>query len=338
MTTQYTIYLVNNSAQTQQFWCFLATPDELAGDPGVFANSSMSLALSSGQPGTNTFTIPVQYVVSAGASNQAVGFGVEIDSSITSNAELGQLWEADYANAPPDMGPGLKLLDSAGAPATAIALQSNKFDEVTNEANHWFSNMSFGIETERGFIGMTWSPSPQQTRTLTPLLKFYVAVGSYGSNTLARWTDISNKSAMLQVPDSFQLDEATVTYGADGGWSVTPGAPPASPPRRSVHDDVARDSATPRVSQGPSQEDTVAAIQWNTSSAVAETGPLTMSGTLTVKVALAASFTAFVLGGIVFKISRAAAGGTTVEFSYSGRDSVDAVKSLFTVGAKLLFS
>ncbi|MCY1009482.1 hypothetical protein OV079_28740 [Nannocystis pusilla] len=82
----------------------------------------------------------------------------------------------------------------------------------------------------------------------------------------------------------------------------------------------------------------MAAIQWNTSSAVAETGPLTMSGTLTVKVALAASFTAFVLGGIVFKISRAAAGGTTVEFSYSGRESVDAVKSLFTVGAKLLFS
>jgi hypothetical protein len=104
MTTPYTIYLVNNSSNTALFWCFLAPPVELAGDPNVFANSSTSLSVPPMSPATNTFTIPVQYVVGAGASNSAVGLNIRIDSNITLNTDLAQAWEANYATVPPNQG------------------------------------------------------------------------------------------------------------------------------------------------------------------------------------------------------------------------------------------
>src|SRR5262249_61371312 len=105
MTTQYTIYLVNESAVTQVFWCFLAQPQELASDPNVYANSSTSLAVGPFQPGYNTFTIPVQYIVGAGASNNAVGLNIQVTSSVQNNADLGQMWDANYATVPPNQGP-----------------------------------------------------------------------------------------------------------------------------------------------------------------------------------------------------------------------------------------
>jgi hypothetical protein len=46
----YTIYLVNQSADDQLFWCFLARPVELVNDPQVYANSSASLEVVSNSP------------------------------------------------------------------------------------------------------------------------------------------------------------------------------------------------------------------------------------------------------------------------------------------------
>ena len=223
MTTSYTIYLVNNSMSTQVFWLFLAPPEELS-TPDVFANSSTSLAVPANSPATNTFTVPVQYVVGAGASNNAVGLNVVISSTISQNTDLQQGWQATYADAPPNMGPTL-LAGSAPANKDQIAIASNGFNQASNEANGWFSSMSYGVKTSQGFAGMTWSPSPAQTRTLTPLLQFYVAVGTFQANSLAAWTDVSNTSAQLDVPSSFLQNKCTVTYTATVGWTVTPGAP-----------------------------------------------------------------------------------------------------------------
>ena len=94
MPTNYTIYLINQSSTTQTFWCFLARPQEVASDPTVFANSSASLAIDSNDPSTNSFTIPVQYVVAAGASNNAVGLNVKVNSTISQDSDLTQVWDA----------------------------------------------------------------------------------------------------------------------------------------------------------------------------------------------------------------------------------------------------
>jgi hypothetical protein len=365
MTTQYTIYLVNNSATTQIFWCFLTRPVELASDPGVYANSSTSLAVASMAPGINTFTIPVQYIVGAGASNNAVGLNIKIDSIVTQDTDLGQMWDANYATVPPNMGPSLAL-DSASAPAGTIAIKSNAFNRGSNEANGWFSNMSYGVQTNQGFIGMSWSPSPQQTRTITPVLKFYVTTGSYGANSLASWTDVANDSAMISVPSSFQYNKTTVTYTDTGAWIVTPGAPSMLASAdfggrggvfsliqshrllseahakliglaRPAADCPALPEPQPNVADG-TQEDALVNVQWDPRVTTSELGEIVLTGTLTVATALTAAFTVFVLGGVTFSITRAPVGGTTVKFSYSGTKSVEAVKALFAAGRGLLFS
>jgi len=359
MADNYTIYLVNKSAGDQIFWCFLEEPKELAGQAGVFANSAASLAVIPNYPGENYFTIPVQFVVGAGASNNAVGLNVRVTSAITQNASLTDQFSAEYATVPPNKGPVLTMTGNRAAP-TQISIASNGFNQATNENNGWFSNMSFGINTAAGFMGMTWSPFPSQTRTLTPILNFYVAVGSYGANTLAAYTTVSNKSAHLTTPNSFLRNEATVTYTATGAWQVTPGKPKVSllagaattmDSLVDAHLYLARAHAdlitlgeqsryllAEPTRQEDTQEDTVVSVRWKSSPAMGdEAAPaLTfLAGTLTVTTALIAAFTYFVLSGVEFQIASAPVGGTTIDFTYSGNQSAAAIQALFTAGAQV---
>ncbi|MEA3012458.1 MAG: hypothetical protein QOD42_1003 [Sphingomonadales bacterium] len=225
MPDTYTIYLENESAEPQTFWCFLAPPEELANDDGVFANSGLSLTVAPGSRAIEAFGIRVEYVVGAGASNHPVGPNEAIVSDVTKEASLRDTWNATYATAPPEAGPSMAKA-ATPAPPNAIAIVSNAFDRVSNENRGWFSSQTFGIETQQGFVGMSWSPMPQRTRTITPRLAFYVAVGDYSSNALAIWYDVYGYSAVIEAPGNFELNECTVTFTEVGAWMVTPGRPP----------------------------------------------------------------------------------------------------------------
>lgn len=340
MTDTYTIYLVNNSADIQTFWCFLAPPQQLVNDPGVFANSSASLAVRPNSQGQNYFAIPVQYVVGAGASNQAVGLNVQVVSNVTNNASLQDQWSAQYATVPPNMGPTMSRLGTSG-PANTISIASNAFNKSENENASWFSNQSFGIQTQSGFIGMTWSPNPQQTRTLTPKLTFYVSVGDYGQNSLASWNDVSNNAATISVPNDFQYNKCTVTYTATGGWTVTQGPPPASALAADLgwllSEDHLELAALTYLSLGDTQADTLSTVAWDSADIFTADGNTYLSGSLTVTTALKAAFGYFILSGVRFQVDRSEAGGTTVHFSYSGTRSAQAVQDLFRAGVQLLF-
>jgi len=200
---------------------------------GVYANSTASLAVIPNDPGLNFFTILTQYIVGAGASNHAVKVGARIvvsapivaaASSVTHDAALGDMWDANYATWPPNEGPSLNL-SGTKSPSETIAIRSNAFNKVVNENNDWFSNMSFGIQSESGFIGMTWSPNPQEIRAVTPRLHFYLVSGNYGSNVVASFDDVSNTSASIKVPSDFIHNKCTVTHTEIGDWLVTPGEP-----------------------------------------------------------------------------------------------------------------
>jgi hypothetical protein len=353
MADNYTIYLVNRSSTTQLFWCFLQQPVELAGQPGVFANSAASLAVPSNSPAQNFFTIPAQFVVGAGASNNAVGLNVKVTSAITLDAQLTEQYKAVYANVPPNMGPTLTLSGTDASP-TQISIAANGFNQGSNENQGWFSNMSFGVNTASGFMGMTWSPSPAQTTTLTPTLSFYVAVGSYGANTLAGYTAISNTSAKLTTPGSFSLNAATVTYTVTGGWQVTPGKPAkfagasidslADAHRflTQAHSDLitlAGESAAQSryLLADKSQTDKVVSVTWDTKAAKrdAEAAQTFLVGTLTVGTALAAAFAYFTLSGVTFQITSAPVNGTTVNFTYSGNQSAAAIQALLKAGVEI---
>lgn len=345
MPTNYTIYLINQSSSTQTFWCFLARPQEVASDPSVFANSSASLAIDSNDPATNSFTIPVQYVVAAGASNNAVGLNVKVNSTISQNSDLSQVWDATYADAPPNKGPKLSLNPESVGP-NSLKIISNPFAQDSNESLGWYASQSFGIQTEAGFMGMSWSPSPNKSRTLTPKLSFYVSTGEFGSSTLADWTQVSNDSAQVNVPGNFIAGACTVTLLNNGKWKITPGKPTKMMLMSDLgfltseaHGEL---MALAYLESDKVQKDEVTSVSWpkqEVLNAAVEGGEADtyLTGTITVATALAASFAFFIISGVQFTITRPARGRTTVEFSYSGQQSVQQIKDLVVAGANALF-
>ena len=230
--TDYKIYLVNKGVKAKTFWCFLDTPHGLLGEK-VYANSSTMLSVPPNYQGTNTFTVPIQYKVAAGADNKALGLNTKINSLITIDAELEKTYTAIYANSkrvPPSGSPLLTLAQNVDSPEKTIGILSNVFDQGKNHDEKHFSHMSFGIQTEQGFTGITWDPSPNNEYTITPKIKFYIATGNFTSETLADINDISRTSATVALTD-FENLEATVTLRSDGRWNVTKGAPkPPLPP------------------------------------------------------------------------------------------------------------
>lgn len=221
--TNYKIYLVNEGATDKNFWCFLEKPEGVLGKK-VYANSNAMLNVLPNYPGVNKFTIPISYQIGVGASNEAVGLNIKIDSNIMEEVKLTDLYHAKYATAPPKRGPVLTLDQQQSSPANTIKIKSNNFDRVKNENNGWYSNMSFGIKTANGFIGVTWAPSPNEDSTITPKFAFYIATGNYTSNGLADITTISDTSAKVTL-DQFKNLEATVTLNSKGDFIVTPGRP-----------------------------------------------------------------------------------------------------------------
>lgn len=341
MTDTYTIYLVNNSADIQTFWCFLAPPQQLVNDPGVFANSSASLAVRPNSQGQNYFVVPVQYVVGAGASNQAVGLNVQVVSNVTNTASLQDQWSAEYATVPPPMGPTMKRLGTSG-PANTISIASNGFNKTANENASWFSNQSFGIETQSGFMGMTWSPNPQQTRTLTPKLTFYVSVGDYGQNALASWNDVSSNCATISVPNDFTYNKCTVTYTETGDWTVTQGPPPALAVTADLgwllSEEQRELAALTYLSlSDDTQADTLSTVAWDSADIFTANGNTILKGKLSVTTALGAAFTYFLLSGVRFQVDQPEAGKKSVHFSYEGTRSAQSIQDLFKAGVLLLF-
>jgi hypothetical protein len=344
MTDTYTIYLQNQSAEPQNFWCFLAPPEALSDDPGVFANSSASITVVPHYHGTADFVIPVQYIVDAAASNHPVGLAVTVEANYSDNASLGDVWDATYSNAPPNQGP--TLLKASNDKSKNISIVTNAFNRLSNERAGWFSSQTFGIETEAGFIGMTWSPDPGQTRTLTPELTFYVSVGKYGANKLAHWDQVSNTSATISAPSSFDdLNKCTVTYTQSGGWLVSAGPPVSlaftkdlSFLRSQEHHEL---MAIAYMEAGDVTKDTLVSVKWEGSmDSMGEgraVGITHLTGTVTVATALGAAFTFFFLNGVRFAISGNSAGARTFRFSYEGDRAAASVKGLFKAGAQLIF-
>jgi hypothetical protein len=222
-TTNYNIYVVNQMTSAQEFWCFLAAP-QVSTSGTVYANSSAYLTVVPSSTDFNSFTVPVQYVFEAGASNQAVGLNIKIQSSTSEDVNLGSQWEASFANPALHEGPTLTNYGSA-APTGSLQYETNSYDQSQEGPDRWYGNETFGIETEQGFIGLTWAPVANTTITIMPNLQFYIATGSFQANTLASMTTVSNDSQLVSLNDFDQSLNCTVTLSPSGTWSVAPGMP-----------------------------------------------------------------------------------------------------------------
>lgn len=207
----------------QTFWCFLATPQPLQ-DSNVYANSSAYITVASNAEGNNSFGIPVQYIFAAGASNKPVGLGVFIDSHIDKKVSIGDQWQGSFFDAKDHQGPSL-LPTGDRAPSNTIQLLTNNYDQAQEAVHEWYASNTFGVESDAGFIGLTWAPQAGKTTTLTPKLEFYIATGDYERNTLADLSIISTKSQSISLTDFDKAFDCTVTLDSSGIWSVASGKP-----------------------------------------------------------------------------------------------------------------
>ncbi len=222
-TTNYRIYLVNQGSSARNFWCFFQEPLGLPSS-GVFGNSDSVLSVPPNYPGLNYFTIPYQYVLGSGASNQPVGWHSQITTSYLEAVQLEQIWEVNYVTVPPRQGPSMRLKQGEKSAPNTVGAQVNSFDQVKNENESWYGNMSFGIQSGNGYIGVVWAPSPLDNFTITPKFAFYITTGDYTSNDLEDINSIANNSAKIGLSD-FQNLEVTVTLTSSGSWLVNPGKP-----------------------------------------------------------------------------------------------------------------
>lgn len=337
MPSEYTIYIVNKSETKKRFFCFLDRPKDLEANPKVYANSNASVNVDTGYPGRTRFIIPIQYKINAGCSNKAVQLRIRVQADNPSDIELGQTWEANYYPPADTQGP---IVTNKGATVDPkqVNFLTNTFAKNTEAEYSWYSNLSFGKETEQGFIGFTWSPEPGSSRSIQPTVKFYINYGSFESNVLAEWTEVSRNAA--EVSAFSPKGEATVTLEANGSWTVT-----ASPPTLAsmigglgghLSDEDVEQAALTSFSLIEDQIDTVEGVVWRDQNVQTEAGLNTyLVGTLTVRGALTASFAYFILSGIKFEIGRDRAGMSTFSFSYNGERSAASIKALFRAGATI---
>lgn len=218
MKTNYKINLINHSLSDQKFWCFLGEP-KASFRSTVFANSDtyVIVPINDGSQ-RNSFNIPWQNVVAVGASNEAVASGAHIESSVTERTGVEVMWEADYSEKKP---PTLKQ----SGRARTLTIQSNYFNKGLEMANQRYGSMTYGVQSDEGFLGITWSPAPGTRYQIEPRVRFYVAIGDFQSNRLADIPVISRSAAEVTESEFDANGEATVVLSVDGNWQVYAGPP-----------------------------------------------------------------------------------------------------------------
>lgn len=222
----YQIFIVNQMTSEQEFFCFLSQPDVDGTSATIYANSSTYVSVVPNSPALNFFSVPVQYVLAASNSNQAVGLNIRVDTLVTTNVNLGDQWEASFAD-PFKHQAGALVQTGSAAPTRSLQLQTNSYPQGNEFQAEWFANETFGIQTQSGFIGVTWAPSAGTTTTIVPQLQFYIATGDYAANQLADMTTVSTTSQLVTLGDFDQYLNCTVTRTSNGGWSIAQGKPQA---------------------------------------------------------------------------------------------------------------
>jgi hypothetical protein len=355
--TRYKINLFNLQNQTQKFWCFLSAPKSNI-DSTVYANSNTAINVSTYTGSQKaSFTVPLQYKVEVGATNKAVGLNTLIESSDTHDSDLEVEWKASYYQKKDDKTPPTLALSGQTAPAGQLAIVTNSYNKNDEPLNKWYGNMSFGIETETGFIGVSWSPNPTFTYKLEPIVNFYVAVGDYSQNKLANITAISSTSANITQKSFDGNYECTVIYQPDGSWVVKPGyAPPASlnllstmvsahAELISAHKNLVElvnfsNSANINSSSGEKAERESTGIKLNNKgnkkNQVDDEFEF-ITGSITVGVAIAAGFAYMFASSITLNITRTSADGLTIDFNYNGQAGQQAILDAFAAGQRIFF-
>ncbi|WP_312816319.1 hypothetical protein [Atlantibacter subterraneus] len=355
MPTTYTIHLKNLQSVKNKFWCFLASPEKQVSKE-VFANSDTYLTVSQHRTGLdNSFTIPMQYIVQAGASNKAVRLNTQIQSHISKDVNLGEEWLAEFFL--DNEGPELKKNKDGVVGNKEVHVVTNPFDKEREPINRWFNNITFGVKSESGFMGFTWSPAPKQEYLIVPKVRFYVATGDFESNKLVNMSSVSLAAAEINVSDFDGNNECTVTLNKDGTWTIEPGnknqgedslvnlvklLPTSAISQIKLVELCSNMHLTLNNGTVKNDEDeyvTSEGLEVNTLTSDIrnnECENFILAGTITVATLITASVVYMIAGGITIKVSKKSGSEREYEFTYDGSKGVEALKAAFAAGKTIL--
>jgi hypothetical protein len=87
----------------------------------------------------------------------------------------------------------------------------------------------------------------------------------------------------------------------------------------------------------PAQRDKIVSVNWNSQAAITEGVGDYITGSITVKEALAAAFAVFVVSNVEFEITSTRADGLKVEFRYKGSLTITQLKEALKSGLDAYF-
>ena len=220
MSTKITINVTNNSPHPQNLF-FFQQPAAYDGGQEVFSNS--------------LYTAPLLPSASSGAvlsfsMNQQFYAGVQQQvSPPVVGQSSGQLSASQPIGLTPKAGGGgnntttMSLIPSLGLtiPVATEGPQTGSFRVVTPTYNPIAAyNVGSAVRTLVGGISLSNFVSAQPTMNIDcqPVLKFYVAVGTYTPGTVMNFTSSSINAALCDGTQGYA--SFNVTYNADGTWTV----------------------------------------------------------------------------------------------------------------------
>jgi hypothetical protein len=224
MSTAITINVTNNSAFTQNIF-FFQEPAVYVGGQQVYSNSLYTNVL---QPyatsgAVSTFTVLLQYY--AGVQQQIVPPQVGQPSGYESAIRPIDLTPA-AGGAPTNNTTAMTVSPSLGlsVPANSAGVPPGSFRIVSPAFNPTLTPYNAGSAVQRLGGGIILSnfvtAQPSQNIDCQPILKFYVATGSYSAGTVMDFTNSSSAAALCDASTGFTT--FNVDYNIDGTWSVTP--------------------------------------------------------------------------------------------------------------------
>jgi hypothetical protein len=229
MSNTYTIYIFNHTSYTQNFFCFLAPPREMANESEIYVTTSSSLSVPPNAPGQYSFVFQDDYLVGAQATERRAFPGAEFRRKGLNldKARIRDQWSADFT-----VGTITSFMTRYGtdSPPGTITLKIMDFSKEKLAERGLAALASFGIGDASNFTGVVWSPPSGEIRIMTPAMQFLVVAGNDRADTLFRWDMVSRSVPFPPIdPRFFEQGKCTVTLEENGSWRVTRGAPPTIP-------------------------------------------------------------------------------------------------------------
>lgn len=222
MSTLITINVTNNSPNLQNFF-FFQHPADYSGGQQIYSNSLYTAPLlpSASSGSVLSFSMNLQFY--AGAQQQV--------SPPVVGQSSGQLSASQPIGLTPATGGGVNNTTtmsltpslSLTIPVATVGPQPGSFRIVTPTYNPIsVYNVGSAVRTLMGGISLSNFVLAQPTMNIDcqPVLKFYVAVGTYTPGTVMNFTSSSINAALCDATPGYKT--FNVTYNADGTWTVSP--------------------------------------------------------------------------------------------------------------------